>query len=110
MTVIWLGRYTFNILEEPIKWSWIPEVGGLYVFARQGKSGLSSLGWQPLYIGQATQLHTYLPTHRKLPAARHHGMTALHYMRLENETSRLAIEKEMIQCYQPILNVQHRWT
>ena len=110
MTATWLNRYTFNVLKLPIEWSWIPEIGGLYIFARQGDSGLSYLGWQPLYIGQTNRLHTRLPKHEDWQEARQLGMTALHYMRQENESSRLSIEKELIRHYQPILNRQHRST
>ena len=110
MTVILLDHYRFNIRAFPLEpgASSIPASGGVYAFARLGTNALSDRVWRLIYVGQARRLNKRLPTHENWPAARQQGATHVLYMLQEHKDARLRIERELIEEYQPILNLQHR--
>ena len=98
-TVAWLG-HDFSVHQHGDNWR---EVAGLYIFAR-----LHEGNWYPEYIGKAANFRTYLPTHRHWQEAVQRGATHVHAMVLPDEAERDRIEAELIQHYQPPMNVQLR--
>lgn len=83
-----------------------PEESGLYVFCRLRSGGLVGRRWDPpLYVGQSQNFATYLPTHRKWREAARRGSTHIHVMSVEQKEDRDRIERELIEAYQPPLNV-----
>ena len=101
--VVWLG-HEFTVYDPEIT-DW-HEVGGLYIFAGlvSGEQGKSL--WRPFYIGQTQNFAERLPTHEDWPEAELLGATHIHARVESDESRRLALEKELIQYYQPHLNVQ----
>ena len=99
-TVKWLD-YEFQVYGPNTDWN---EVAGLYIFA-----GLNSEGrWVALYIGSTESLAERLPTHENWQEAVRLGATHIHARGEQHKETRLALEQELIQAYQPRLNVQHR--
>ena len=99
-TVTWLGL-EFHVYGPSTNWHAVP---GLYVFA-----GVNSANeWYALYIGKAESLAERLPTHERWLEATQLGATHVH-ARVEQQAGRRAtLEKQLIENYQPRLNVQHR--
>ena len=97
-TASWLDQ-EFQVFEYSANWYAVP---GLYIFA-----GLNPQGqWYPLYIGKAESLAERIPTHERWQEAGQLGATHVH-ARVEQQKAKRAIqEKQLIQNYQPRLNVQ----
>lgn len=97
-TVNWL-TYCFTVYSTETTWN---NIGGLYIFC-----GLNSQNrWVPYYIGQTDSFQNRLPSHDRWEEARRLGATHVHAMVERQEANRLAIEKELIQAFQPKLNQQ----
>lgn len=95
---LWL-IHEFSVHDHDTDWN---EVAGVYIFA-----GVNSEGkWSPLYIGQAESLAARLPTHERWLEAVRLGATHVHAMTVTNAALRVEIESNLIQSYQPRLNVQ----
>ena len=62
--------------------------------------------WQPLYLGRTWNLAKRLPTHERWQEAVELGMTHVHVVAVKSVVKRILIEKNLIQKYRPILNVQ----
>lgn len=98
--VIWL-RYEFYVYTPDTTWHDVP---GLYIFA-----GLTSeRRWTPLYIGQANSFEQRLrlTSHENWASAVRLGATHIHAMVERQAANRDRIERELIEAYQPTLNVQ----
>ena len=78
-------------------------VAGNYIFAKETKPGY----WVPVYIGETEDLNKRLSSHDKEAAAIKLGATHIHNHTTSDETSRLAEEKDLIQKWNPPLNVEH---
>ena len=98
-TVTWSG-HEFTVSQHYTDW---PSVSGLYVFARQDPEG-----WIALYIGEAESFHTRLPTHERWQEAQQLGATHVHVKTEPEAAERQALEEQLIQLYQPPLNVKHK--
>lgn len=87
--ISWLS-YEFSVHELNVTWS---HVGAVYLFCgvKQPENQ-----WIPLYVGRADDLADRLSTHERWPEAVQLG------------ANRERIERELIQAYQPQLNVQLR--
>src|SRR5262249_27283175 len=106
--VDWVGRsgtkhrYWFldRITADGIK----PE-GGNYAFVRQLTNG----NFTPLYFGQAENLQARIPCHERWDDAKRAGAThVMAHTTQGGEAARLAEERDLIQQWNPPLNVQHR--
>ena len=64
--------------------------------------------WKPVYVGQADSIRDRLANHDRWDEARRLGATHIHAKAVSHEGSRLLIERELIQRFQPELNVQHK--
>ena len=95
----WLD-HDFAVCQPGDDWN---EVAGLYIFAALDSAAEA---WIPLWIGQALSFAERLPNHEKWPEAEMLGATHVHARVEPDESRRLALEKELIQYYQPHLNVQ----
>jgi excinuclease UvrABC nuclease subunit len=105
-TVHWPGasgrtyEYWFLDLHGSIK-----SEPGNYMFVRRLPNG----NFSPLYIGQADNLASRIPNHERLADARRAGAThVMAHTTQGGEAARLAEERDLIQRWQPQLNVQHR--
>ena len=95
-------NWDFTVYEHSSDWN---EVAGIYIFAGPGSTRTS---WQALYIGHTESLADRLPTHEYWQEAVKLGATHVHARVEPQEVTRKAIERILIQNYQPRLNVQHR--
>ena len=96
--VWWLGRHEFYVYSpNPDGWN---EVPGLYVFAR-----LDPGGWVPLYVGQTENFRHRLPNHERWQEAMQRGATHIHARTEVTQEERDRIERDLIQAYQPLMNV-----
>ena len=98
-TVDW-GGYEFTVYLHDGDWN---EVAGLYIFAGQQSDGR----WRPIYVGETTSFAQRIPTHEYWSEAVRLGATHVHARVEPEELTRALIEKELIQAFQPELNVQH---
>jgi excinuclease UvrABC nuclease subunit len=97
----WLS-YDFMVYN-PLMTTW-NDVAGVYVF-----TGLDRIGrWIALYIGQADSLRSRLSSHEQWGPAVRLGATHVHAMVVPLQADRDRIERELIQAYQPTLNLQSR--
>lgn len=79
--------------------------GGNYAFVRQLPNG----NYLPVYFGQAGDLRARIPTHEQLPAAIRLGAArAMAHTTPAGEQARLVEERDLIEAWNPPLNVQHR--
>ena len=104
MTVSWQG-HEFSVYQNGTDWN---EVAGLYIFAGRVKGAQGTTVWRPFYIGQTQNFSTRLPTHEDWPEAQRLGATHVHAMTMKNSESRTEVERDLVQSYQPRLNVQLR--
>jgi len=97
--VTWLKKYEFEVCEQDANWN---EVAGIYIFTGLNARNL----WVPFYIGQAKNFQDRIPNHENWKAAVRLGATHVHAMVVSQAAMRDKIEKELIEAYQPSLNVQ----
>jgi|SRR5579862_4266749 len=97
--VKWSG-YDFWIYNpESTTWN---DVAGIYIFA--GTNNRNQ--WVALYIGQAKSFKDRLANHENWLAAARLGATHVHGLVVPLAANRDMIEAELIDLYQPVLNVQ----
>ena len=101
---VWRG-HEFTVYPRDADWN---EVAGLYVFAGLLKDHQGRSVWHSFYVGRCQSFAGYIPTHRKWSAAELLGATHVHAMTVKNAKQRDEIERDLIQFYQPALNVQLR--
>ena len=97
-------EFTFRFTRTAGDW---PEESGLYGFVRQG----TDKRWEFLYVGQADNLGTYLPNHRRWQEAqRDYGATHIVYRPTPNmtEPTRKGYERVLVHEYQPPMNSHYR--
>lgn len=100
-TVRW-WNWDFEVHVPPVRWN---AVAGLYIFAGLD---LTRTLWRPFYIGQTESLAERLPTHEYWQEAVRLGATHIHARVEPQAVTRQAMERILIQQYQPRLNSQHR--
>src|SRR5262245_64811813 len=107
-TIDWPGksgktyRYWFltNITPSGIK-----AEGGNYAFVKQLPNG----NFVPLYFGQASDLRARIPNHERWDDAVRAGAAfVMTHTTPAGELGRLSEEQDLIEYWQPVLNVQHR--
>jgi hypothetical protein len=87
--------------KHGIAWN---DVSGLYIF-----TGLNErIRWVALYIGQTDSFKERMLPHERWEEAVLIGATHVHAMAVPLAASRDRIEEELIQAYQPSLNVHFR--
>ena len=97
-TVKWLS-YEFAVYPPDTKWN---DVAGVYIFC-----GLNAQNqWQAVYIGQTDSFATRIPSHEQWTAAARLGATHVHALTISEAATRDAVERELIQAYQPPLNTE----
>jgi len=98
--VKWLN-YEFEVARQWANWA---DIGGVYVFA-----GVNAQNqWVALYIGQADSFRNRIPQHEQWNPAAQLGATHVHALVVSQGATRDWIERQMVQTYQPPLNVQHK--
>ena len=97
--VTWL-TYDFDVYLKEGNWN---DVGGIYIFV--GTNPMNLLLF-PIYVGKAESFKVRLPNHDRWAEAVRFGATHVHAMVVPQEANRQLIEAELIQCFQPPLNVQ----
>lgn len=99
-TVNWLS-YEFGIYQHGTSWN---DVAGVYIFC-----GVSPQNqWVALYVGQTDSFHNRIPLHEQWSPAVRLGATHVHARVVAQAAMRDMIEQELIQAFQPRLNVQLR--
>jgi excinuclease UvrABC nuclease subunit len=98
--VTWL-THEFSVHQHGENWN---AVAGLYIFAAMNSEGR----WFPLYVGQAESLAERIPTHERWQEAVRLGATHVHARVVANGMMRDSLETELIQVFQPRLNVQKK--
>ncbi len=96
--VTWL-THEFSVYLHATGWN---AVAGLYIFAGKNSKGK----WFPLYVGQTESLAERIPTHERWQEAVQLGATHVHAKAVMLKAARDLIEDQLIQAYQPTLNVQ----
>lgn len=104
MDKVFWRTYPFDVCEHGGCWN---EVGGIYIMT--GLNFPLNL-WTAQYIGETDNYHSRIPSHGMWPLAVRLGATHVHAMVVEQEATRLAIERELIEAFQPPLNTQHKLT
>jgi excinuclease UvrABC nuclease subunit len=90
----------FEVYSQNTGWN---ALGGLYIFTR-----LQAGNWQPLYVGQAENFQTRLPSHERLDEAVRNGATHIHATVVRQQGQRDEWERMLIRTLQPPMNAQHR--
>lgn len=96
--VSWSG-HQFEVCDKNANWKDVP---GIYIFTGLNAAGL----WRPFYIGQAASFSDRIPNHETWASAVRLGATHVHAMVVQQAATRDSIETQLIQAYQPTLNVQ----
>lgn len=94
-TVLEFTVYGFNT-----DWNQVP---GLYIFAY-----VDGNRWNALYIGQAMEFSSRLPSHELRQEARRNGATHIHAIVVQQAANRDKWEKMLIKHLDPPMNRQHR--
>lgn len=89
----------FSVHQPNTAWK---DIAGIYIFTGVNQQNK----WVALYIGQASSLAERLATHERWPEAVKLGATHIHARVVTHQAERDALEKQLIQAYQPRLNVQ----
>lgn len=101
-TYRWLN-YWFYSYRKDGPWNPVP---GLYIFVGRQKDWQNNYVWQPLYVGQTENFSDRLGYHELWNAAVQLGATDVHARSENNPVLRTMIERQLIQAYQPPLNVK----
>lgn len=102
-TTRWLANVDFMIYPiEGTSWNDVP---GVYIFAGQQWPGGH---WYPVYVGQADSFADCLPDHERREEALLVGATALHVRETWSEAEREDLKRQLIERYQPELNILYR--
>jgi len=92
--------FTASIAATDLK-----DEGGNYMFVKQLPNG----NWLPVYIGVADSLRNRLPNHERLADARALGAThVMTHTTPSGSQARLDEERDLIQKWNPALNIHHR--
>lgn len=98
----WLDR-DFHVYDaRATAWNGVP---GLYIFA--GEDSAQRV-WRALYVGQTHSFEERIPTHERWPEARQLGATHVHARVEQDAVLRTALERQLIQAFQPPLNAAGR--
>ena len=97
----WSG-YGFEVYDpNPRRWEF---VGGVYIFCSRNNQDQ----WIPYYVGQTENMHSRIRRHEKWRPAQQEGATDIHVKAVPDKSLRERIEHELVQIYQPPMNVQLR--
>jgi excinuclease UvrABC nuclease subunit len=78
---------------------------GIYIHAKETKPHT----WTPVYIGQTENINVRLTNHEQEECVNRNNATHIHVRIVTDETSRLAIEKDLIERWEPPCNThRHR--
>jgi hypothetical protein len=75
-------------------------VGGIYIRVKETQPGY----FYPVYIGQSNDLKARHGNHEKEPCALRNGAVRICARACASEAERFAIEKDLIQAYNPVCN------
>jgi hypothetical protein len=79
--------------------------GGNYAFVKKLPTG----NFVPLYFGETDNFKTRVPSHERWPDAKKAGFTHLMgHTTPAGEMARKAEEKDLIERWQPVMNVHHK--
>jgi hypothetical protein len=99
--------YRYWFLETPRNSTSIKGVGGNYAFVKRLPNGK----FTPLYFGVADSLQNRIPNHERWDDAFRLGVThVMSHTTPAGDAARIAEERDLIQLWNPPMNVQHRTT
>jgi hypothetical protein len=90
-----------HIYDPDTNWN---QAAGVYIFAYP----TDQTSWRALYVGQADDFSSRLPSHERWNEAVRLGATHIHALVVPLAANRDRLEKMLIQNLQPRMNVQHR--
>lgn len=101
-TILWSGKsgekYSYWIYKIGYAFASSP---GNYVFARETESKT----YQPVYIGQTSDLSERFDNHHKMPCIKRNGATHIcAHKNSSGETARQDEESDLIENYNPVCN------
>ena len=91
----------FTIYDSNANWN---NVAGLYIFAYR----VGQTDWYALYVGQAVDFSSRMPSHERWDEAVRLGATHVHALVVPLVANRDKWEKMLIQTLHPPMNVQNR--
>lgn len=89
---------TFNIYDQSANWN---NVAGLYIFSYS-----DGQHWYALYVGQANDFSSRIPSHERWDEAVRKGANHVHALSVSQAANRDKWEKMLIQHLQPPMNQQ----
>jgi hypothetical protein len=109
--VDWQGlsgtKYRYWVLENPRNPDSVQAAGGNYAFVKKLPNG----NYVPIYFGIADNLKDRIPTHERFEDAIRAGAThVMAHTTPAGAAARIAEERDLIQQWNPSLNVHHRTT
>lgn len=101
------GAYRYWFVEKPRESSSIQAVAGNYAFVKRLPNG----NFVPIYFGIADNLSNRISNHERFDDAVRAGAThVMAHTTPAGEAARIAEERDLIQQWNPPLNVHHRTT
>lgn len=98
-TIDW-GGYTFNVYSPQTDWNDVP---GVYIFTGVNEQNQ----WVAYYVGESESFKTRpVKGHERWDEAVALGATHVHARGINDESTRLSVEAELIAAYRPPLNTQ----
>lgn len=95
------GGYAFTVIENPENAAW-NDVAGVYIYAKLDATGR---WWQPLYIGETSSFKRRLTVqHERWQEAKMKGVSHVHARVVANQYRRVAIERQLIESFEPTMN------
>ena len=98
--VSWLN-HSFSVHSLETNWA---SVGGIYIFCGIDNDNK----WVAQYMGQASSFKERLSGHERWDEAVKLGSTHIHARSIKNTVARSLIESELIEAFQPCLNINLR--
>ena len=96
------NEYEYRIYPIDSRFAEYEDIGGNYIFARQGP--IETNEWYPQYIGQTKDIKQRHENHDKEACARRNGATHIHVHVNPNGETRSAEEMKLVDTYSPVCN------
>lgn len=94
----------FDAMNHGIQYDW-SAIAGLYVFAGGSRDYQGIVRWRPYLLGETPDFSSCIPTHHSWPEALSLGASHVHVMAEPDPDTRKRILKELIDKFQPPLNI-----
>lgn len=106
-TCDWAGHCFY--VYDPDNTIWY-NIGGIYIFAGVAEHTLKGPTWRAYYIGETQDFSERIPGHEQWDEACQPGATHVHSMTVSDSHLRRAVEKFLVQEFDPPLNREYLWS